>query len=339
MHVSRVMIAMRRFPALGARCRRLLASDPPCVAIPVLRMQIAGPYASGVASAELTMNRASHGIRPFTAMTGMEPASPVVSTLDDFKALTNLSINTPIVVYATATAAAEVDSELVRAVHASGGAVRLAQLDAGSAQLSRLASQLHITTLPATLLLFGGRLMDSQPGAPSGQALRDYLTQIQKLADDVARHRAQQVEAAGSERSDVHTATPEQLLGQGCGVLGRTVIGWGAGTGMSTCMTAVAPPPLIQSNTRSYHACAGMQRCRSQPPTPRPPPFPTSSECSPTAARPRTRSAAGRWPGRLGARCSRRPATRRPRRGCWKPRSRCCRRTSGRLRWRRRRRS
>uniref|UniRef100_A0A1D2A7E4 Thioredoxin domain-containing protein n=1 Tax=Auxenochlorella protothecoides TaxID=3075 RepID=A0A1D2A7E4_AUXPR len=210
---------MRRLPALGALCRRLIASDLPRVATPSLALRLIGTSESGFNSIAHCCEVASHASRTFSASTGLEPPSPVISTLSDFKALTDLSINTPIVVYATASADAEVDPELVRAVHASRGSVRLAQLDAGSAQLSRLTAQLHITNLPATLLLFGGRLMDSQPGAPSGQELRDYLAQIQKLADDVARHRAQQADAAASGGGTGPNATPAQLLEQGYAAL------------------------------------------------------------------------------------------------------------------------
>lgn len=135
-----------------------------------------------------------------------DSASPTIQTLDQFKSLTTLSLNTPIIVYATDSMDDSVDKELVSAVHATTGAIQLARLDATSPELAPLQSQLHISSLPSTLVLFGGRLMDAYPGVPKGAGLQQYIAQILRLADDVVAHRATH---QGSNSSG---AAPAELL-------------------------------------------------------------------------------------------------------------------------------
>lgn len=129
---------------------------------------------------------------PYSSAAGQPDEGPTIQTLEQFKTVTTLSLNTPIIVYATDGSDDAVDRELVAGVHGTGGAIKLARLDATAPELAPLRGQLHLNDLPSTLVLFGGRLMDAYPGVPRGQELEQYLAQILRLADDVAAHRAAQ---------------------------------------------------------------------------------------------------------------------------------------------------
>ncbi|KAK2079625.1 hypothetical protein QBZ16_002020 [Prototheca wickerhamii] len=122
---------------------------------------------------------------PYSSAAGQPDEGPTIQTLEQFKTVTTLSLNTPIIVYATDGSDESVDREL------------LARLDATAPELAPLRGQLHLNNLPSTLVLFGGRLMDAYPGVPRGQELQQYLAQILRLADDVAAHRAAQQRSSG----------------------------------------------------------------------------------------------------------------------------------------------
>lgn len=174
----------------------------------------AGSAARGLASHPWSIRSPAAA---FSAAAAPEPPSPVITTLADFRALTQLSLNAPIIVYATQGSAAAVDPGLVKAVAGTGGAIKLARLDLSSRELAPLAGQLGVAQLPATLFLFGGRLMDVQPGAPSGAGLADYIAQILRLVDDYAAHKAAQDKAgaAGGTAAAEAATTPADRLAQG----------------------------------------------------------------------------------------------------------------------------
>lgn len=58
---------------------------------------------------------------PYSSAAGQPDEGPTIQTLEQFKTVTTLSLNTPIIVYATDGSDESVDRELVTGVHGTGG--------------------------------------------------------------------------------------------------------------------------------------------------------------------------------------------------------------------------